>query len=417
MLRAIRHEPQAAPKSYTHFQIAPLSGALGAVVTGLDLRDVGPQAFGEIRRAFARHLVLFFPGQNLTPEAQHGFAEMFGAVTEYPFMDPVPAFPMGMIPVGFQPGDLYNFGGDFHSDASFMREPPLATVLSCRMLPPVGGDTVWVNQYLTYRSLSPAMQKLLDGLKAVHSAAPGTTPGSEDYETYSAGNKATPIKANDSVEKWVVHPVLRTHPETGEKALYVNESYTVAFEGMTLRGKPTPPAIPVRPSEAAGLLLSPSLAGRRALHLGQSLHSASRAERLSRRAPADASGHRRSGAPGMTVLAARRRLGRTVVELPPLGLGCAPLGELFVRVDDAAAQAALQAAWDGGIPLFRHGAGIWRRPERAPPRPLPTRQAALGLHPHDKGRPTLARAPRSRWLPAGDVGRRAGFRAPFRLRA
>ena len=234
MLRAIRHEPQASPESYAYFQIAPLSGALGAVVTGLDLRHVGPQAFGEIRRAFARHLVLFFPGQNLTLEAQHDFAGMFGAVTEYPFMDPVPTFPMGMIPVGFRPGDLYNFGGDFHSDASFMREPPLATVLSCRVLPPVGGDTVWVNQYLTYRSLSPAMQKLLDGLRAVHSAAPGTTPGSEDYETYSAGNKATPIKANDSVEKWVVHPVLRTHPETGEKTLYVNESYTVAFEGMTL---------------------------------------------------------------------------------------------------------------------------------------------------------------------------------------
>jgi taurine dioxygenase len=234
VLQAIRHEPQAVPESYSRFELTPLSGALGATITGLDLRQVDSEAFGEIRRAFARHLVLFFPGQNLTPEAQEGFACLFGDVTEYPFVDAVPSFPKGMIPVGFQPGDAYNFGGDFHSDASFLREPPLATMLSCQLLPRVGGDTVWVNQYLTYRSLSPAMQKLLDGLRAVHSAVTGTTPGASDYDAYSAGNRATPIKPNGSVEKWVIHPAVRTHPETGEKALYVNESYTIAFEGMTL---------------------------------------------------------------------------------------------------------------------------------------------------------------------------------------
>jgi len=233
VLKAIRHEPQAAAQHYAHFMLTPLSGALGASISGVNLRQVDTATFAEIRLALSRHLVLFFPGQNLSPEGQEWFARLFGEVTEYPFMDAVPAFPQGMIPVGFQPGDVYNFGGDFHSDASFLREPPLATILSCQLLPKVGGDTVWVNQYLTYRSLSPAMQKLLDGLAAVHSAAPGTTPGAADYDAYSAGNKATPIRPNDSVEPWVVHPVVRTHPDTGEKALYVNESYTIAFEGMT----------------------------------------------------------------------------------------------------------------------------------------------------------------------------------------
>lgn len=233
MLKAIRHAPQSAQENYASFALTPVSGALGAEITGLDLRRIDEDSFAEVGRAFARHLVLFFPEQHLTPAEQDRFARHFGATTEYPFTDPSPDYPRGMIPVRFQPCDLYNFGGDFHSDASFQREPPLATVLTCQQTPAIGGDTVWVNQYLVYRSLSPAMQDMLAGLRAIHSAVGGTIAGPGDFETYAASSQGTPIRTNETAEKWVVHPVVRTHPETGEKALYVNESYTLSFAGMT----------------------------------------------------------------------------------------------------------------------------------------------------------------------------------------
>jgi alpha-ketoglutarate-dependent taurine dioxygenase len=209
--------------------IEPVSGAIGAAVGGVDLSGpLDESTVADIRNAFLAHHVLFFSDQDLSPEAQVRFGRRFGELDTHPFVEGMEAHPE-VIEIITEPDDRLNFGGGWHSDVTFLEEPDLGSILYAVDVPPFGGDTLFANQHAAYEALSDTMKGLLDGLVGLHSAGPQYAEGG--YSTLSRSMKTKPVEHADRVTR---HPIVRTHPETGEKALYVNPAFTVGIEGMRL---------------------------------------------------------------------------------------------------------------------------------------------------------------------------------------
>jgi taurine dioxygenase len=208
-------------------RVQPVAGAIGAEVSGVDLsKDLGADTVAALRRAWLEHLVLFFRDQELPPARFLAFARRFGEPIEYPFVKGLEEFPE-IIPVLKLENEKVNFGGIWHSDTTYLEVPPMASMLVAREVPPAGGDTEFANMYLAYETLSSGMKRLLDGLVAVNSsAAADVSRTREDRLKDSA-------RADAKKEYTASHPVVRVHPETGRRALYVNCAHTVRFEGMT----------------------------------------------------------------------------------------------------------------------------------------------------------------------------------------
>lgn len=217
-----------SPEGYQHLKVQPMCGALGTEVRGIDLsRTPPPAAMEEIRKALREYLVIFFRDQELTPEQHKEFGKQFGTLNIHPVYEPLDGHPE-ILQVVKEADALDNIGDTWHSDATFLEEPPMGSILYARELPPFGGDTLFANLYLAYEMLSPGMRKMLDSLHAVHSDALLTQGNSARNETRSTKLRGGQLEAKESV-----HPVVRTHPETGRKALYINEAFTVRFDGMT----------------------------------------------------------------------------------------------------------------------------------------------------------------------------------------
>src|ERR1700724_261357 len=196
--------------------IRPLAGAIGAEIAGSDLaRELDADTIAAIRQVWLDHLVIFFRGQELPPARLLALARRFGEPIEYPFVKGIDGFPE-ITPVIKLENERVNFGGLWHGDTTYLETPPMGTMLVAREVPPVGGDTLFANMYLAYETLSAGMRRLLDGLVAVNSSAKAdVTKTREDRIRDSArGDAASEYEA--------LHPVVRTHPETGRKALYVN---------------------------------------------------------------------------------------------------------------------------------------------------------------------------------------------------
>lgn len=209
------------------FSVHRIAGALGAQISGIDLRaPFSPDTVDALRQAWLEHLVLFFRDQPLEPAAFMAFARCFGEVIEYPFVKGLDQYPE-IIPVVKLEHERVNFGGIWHSDTTYLEEPPMASMLVAREVPPVGGDTLFANMYLAYETLSPGMRTMLDGLVAISSSAKA------DVTKTREDRMKTDARADAKREYVAEHPVVRTHPETGRKALYVNVAHTVRFKNMT----------------------------------------------------------------------------------------------------------------------------------------------------------------------------------------
>ena len=208
-------------------EIRPVSGALGAEILDVDLaRDLGEETVGAIRRAWLEHLVVFFRDQALEPAQFLKLARHFGEAVEYPFIKGIEGFPQ-ITPVVKLEAEKVNFGGLWHSDTAYLDKPPMATMLIAREVPPFGGDTLFANMYLAYETLSEGMRRLLDGLVAVNSSAKADVTRTREDRVRDGAKQ-------DAKREYVAeHPVVRTHPETGRKALYVNFGHTVRFKDMT----------------------------------------------------------------------------------------------------------------------------------------------------------------------------------------
>jgi taurine dioxygenase len=212
--------------SYRSIEVRPIAGALGAEITGVDLStDLVEDTVAEIRRAWLEHLVVFFRDQSLGSEEFLAFARRMGEPVEYPFVRGLDGFPE-IIAVSKLPHETVNFGGIWHSDTVYLERPPMATILVAREVPPSGGDTMWSNMYAAYDALSPGMQRLLEGLRAVNSSALADVSKTREDRIRESGNQGEREYLSE-------HPVVRTHPETGRKALYVNVAHTLRFVDMT----------------------------------------------------------------------------------------------------------------------------------------------------------------------------------------
>ena len=217
--------------SYQHIEVRPVAGAIGAEIFGADLReDLADDVVSEIRQALLDNLVIFFREQDISDDDLARFGRRFGDLAALPPHRQVPGkFPELLI-VEKKPEDTMNFGWEWHSDTSHLEIPSLGSILVAKVVPPVGGDTFFSNQYMAYDALSDGMKKMLEGLRAVHS-------NGRIFRTLAEGG--TPPRGTEGVsadwaEMWATHPVVRTHPETGRKALYVNEMHTERLEDMTV---------------------------------------------------------------------------------------------------------------------------------------------------------------------------------------
>ena len=208
-------------------QIQPIAGALGAEIAGVDLAaDLDERTVAAIRRAWLDHLVIFFRGCELPPERLLAFARRFGKVVEYPFITGIEGFPL-ITPVVKLEHERVNFGGLWHTDTAYLEHPPMGTMLVAREVPPHGGDTLFANMYLAYERLSPGMRRLLHELVAVNSSAKADVTKTREDRIRDG---ARPDAQRDYAAE---HPVVRTHPETSRKALYVNPGHTVRFKDMS----------------------------------------------------------------------------------------------------------------------------------------------------------------------------------------
>lgn len=204
----------------------PLTASIGAVVRGVDLADVDDHTLAEIRRIWLDHLVVVFRDQHLDADAYLAFARRLGTPDHYPFITGLDTHPE-IIEVAKLPHETVNFGGIWHTDTAYLERPPMATLLLAREIPPAGGDTMFADMYTAYESLSPGLRRVLDGLRAVNTSALADVSRTREDRVRDRG------AGDDDREYVAVHPVVRTHPETGRRALYVNRAHTASFEDMT----------------------------------------------------------------------------------------------------------------------------------------------------------------------------------------
>jgi len=215
---------------YSKISVKPLAGALGAEVFNINLSsELDASTLADVKKAFSEYGVIFFRDQNVSDDDLARFARYFGELAVLPPHRQHPGSLPELLVIDKKPDTNLVFGWEWHSDTSHLEIPPLGSVLAAKILPPIGGDTLFANQYMAYETLSSGMKAMLDGLKAVHSN--GRILASLEVDDVLApgqgvGGALTTISA--------VHPVVRTHPVTGKKALYVNLMHTERFENMTI---------------------------------------------------------------------------------------------------------------------------------------------------------------------------------------
>lgn len=234
-----KFDNHAAP--YRHIEARPLAAALGAEIRAVRLTELSAPQFEEIRHALFRHKMIFFRGQKLSHAEHESFSLRFGPFAEDAYTQGLPGH-RNVHPVIKEAADASQmvFGEGWHTDSPFLAEPPSVTLLRSIEVPPFGGDTTWANSALAYIQLSDTYRRMIEGLKVRFSirdvleavqasvergASPiGRLAATADAERLSADLERK-IQGN-------AHPMVRTHPVTGEKALYVDPSYAVGIEGM-----------------------------------------------------------------------------------------------------------------------------------------------------------------------------------------
>ncbi len=211
----------------TTIEIVPFTATIGAELRGVDLATAADDAatMALIEQALYEHLVLFFREQELTPEQHVRFAGWFGPFEHHAFAKPHPDHPNMTVLDQTTPED--DGGNSWHSDSSFMAQPSLGSVLRAVRLPPLGGDTCWASMYSAFDALSPRLQTMLDGLTALHDII-------VPLEKAVAGGHSVSADLDAIRRSWppMEHPVVRRHPVTGRRALYVNNNFTTRILGI-----------------------------------------------------------------------------------------------------------------------------------------------------------------------------------------
>ncbi len=212
-------------------EIKPSDNGFAATVTGVRVSEpLSEESVDTLLDAWARHGVLVFPDQTLDIEGLEVFTLALGEFGHDPFVAAMADHP-NVLELRREPDEKAgNFGAGWHSDWSFQPCPPSGTILHSKVIPPVGGDTLYADGHRAWEALSSTMQSMLEGLRAIHSAALPYGPKgifAKDTEV-----RTMKILISEEAEATETHPLVRTHPVTGRKSLYVSPVYTVAIEGL-----------------------------------------------------------------------------------------------------------------------------------------------------------------------------------------
>jgi taurine dioxygenase len=213
-------------------KVTPNPDGFGAGVSGVDLsRPLPPDELAAVKAAFAAHGVLSFPDQPLTHDQLEAFTLQWGEFGWDPYIAPLADRPH-ILEVRRNADETASvFGGAWHSDWSFQETPPAITILHAKVIPPVGGDTLYADCYRAWEALTPAFQAMLAPLNAVHSAS--RPYGEKGFYAQEQGRTGMTILPSATADKTFVHPLVRAHPVTGREALFVNPVYTVGIEGLS----------------------------------------------------------------------------------------------------------------------------------------------------------------------------------------
>jgi alpha-ketoglutarate-dependent taurine dioxygenase len=226
---------------YQHIEAKPLAAALGAEICGVQVKDLTAAQFEEVRHALFRHKIIYVRRQKLSHAEHEAFSLRFGAFAEDAYTQGVEGHG-DVHPLIKEAGDASKmvFGEGWHTDSPFLPEPPAITILRSVEVPPFGGDTMWANSALAYVMLSDAYREMIRDLKVHFSLRDVLTAVQESVEHSDSpiGRLATTrgaARLSEDLRRKIegsIHPLVRTHPITGEKALYVDPSYAIGIEGM-----------------------------------------------------------------------------------------------------------------------------------------------------------------------------------------
>ncbi len=208
-------------ETYERIAVRPVTPVIGAEVSGVDLANLDESTWDEVSRAFAEHQVLFFRDQHFDPQEQKALGQRFGPLHVHPAAPTVDGHPEIMI-IHADERSKVVAGNGWHTDVSCDEAPPLATILWLTTVPPTGGDTLFASMYAAYDALSDRMKEFLGDLEAVHDGA----------HVYAGRYGTKEENSRDGAFPRSVHPVIRTHPVTGRRAIYVNRSFTTRIKGL-----------------------------------------------------------------------------------------------------------------------------------------------------------------------------------------
>ena len=216
---------------YETIQATPVSPALGAEISGIDIaRGVSDEQFAELRRAFVDYSVIFLRDQQLTPEQHIAFAERWGQININRFFRATDDYPM-IAEVRKEADQKANIGSSWHTDHSYDQIPAMGSILYAREVPSVGGDTLFASMYAAYEALSPGLKQMLLGLRAEHSSRHAFGEGA--YVDADAEDIGDRLGNTAAATQDAVHPVIIRHPLSGRASLYVNGDFTLRFAGWT----------------------------------------------------------------------------------------------------------------------------------------------------------------------------------------
>lgn len=214
--------------AYERISVSRMAGALGAQLENVDLAQPhDPKQLDEVRDALHEYGVIVLRDQDITSDQYLAFARHFSDILPYPLVSGLPDHP-DIVPVLKREEERVNFGGIWHSDTTYLERPPMGSMLLAKELPPHGGDTIWSNMMMAYETLSGGMKTALEGLIAINSAKKGSAAATREDSRKDGG-----ARDDSGLATTAEHPVVRTHPSTGKKSLYVNFGHTTHFKGMT----------------------------------------------------------------------------------------------------------------------------------------------------------------------------------------
>lgn len=219
------------PTPYSHIKVNPKSNDFGAEIRGADLtQTLSQESLSEITHAWQKHSVIYFPDQVLNHQQLENFTLSIGDFGFDPYIEPLNNHPHILELRREADEKATNFGAAWHSDWSFQAQPPSATILHAKEIPPVGGDTLFADGYRAYDSLSETMKNLLSSLNAIHSA--GFAYSTRGILAAEEKERSMKINFSEEAEASQTHPLIRKHPQSGRKAIFVNPVYTTGIEGM-----------------------------------------------------------------------------------------------------------------------------------------------------------------------------------------